>query len=622
VLIEIVRSSTNLSNLEAKNQKISIIEALSRFYDDILQQPFFYNAQELEEDNEVLAEQILDDEILDPQYASMRYNAQPLENDEGEVIEEDEREYENSLAKSGYMGDRAQLSQARLDSGGSTTQKPAVVESKPKSNAFLDEGRGGFEQTSGVPPIKGFVEKKGQPVVNQSAMQKGYSNPEEKGSNLRESFGRKSEEKRGQDSINSAGSPKNSQIPTPKREAIVATSEGSKTTKNGGEQQQPFFPMAGAVIANTGKPVVSKSHPKFNAGSLQDFDSEEEKPSSQKGNQTTKKYNSLVLKNNPQIDESPEFRVGTQEDEDEAKRSDLLVSQNRSQSIVKKDQPAVSSAYAQERSDDFEEYYEVTEQQQKEKRGHQTPEIRIYKGAQQSPNTKASNLEEDYDTEQERQKREQATKKPVKTVSLNAGSLKDLDDTEKSRVLRAKAGSLISDDASFRNKSQREELEEIAARINRSKDIGSYSDINISRKAEDKSMTEFGSVNKREKVLGESFLNGVNDKKGKTNTLSPDNRRGVVQQNILPHEYTSLESYFEREIGYLKGKNETLTKENQELLVKNATLETRLAQEIEKNKELREQLNKKDTEIQTALQTTRARLDSKWDIRAYNSNNF
>ncbi len=622
MLIEIVRSSTNLSNLEAKNQKISIIEALSRFYDDILQQPFFYNAQELEEDNEVLAEQILDDEILDPQYASMRYNAQPLENDEGEVIEEDEREYENSLAKSGYMGDRAQLSQARLDSGGSTTQKPAVVESKPKSNAFLDEGRGGFEQTSGVPPIKGFVEKKGQPVVNQSAMQKGYSNPEEKGSNLRESFGRKSEEKRGQDSINSAGSPKNSQIPTPKREAIVATSEGSKTTKNGGEQQQPFFPMAGAVIANTGKPVVSKSHPKFNAGSLQDFDSEEEKPSSQKGNQTTKKYNSLVLKNNPQIDESPEFRVGTQEDEDEAKRSDLLVSQNRSQSIVKKDQPAVSSAYAQERSDDFEEYYEVTEQQQKEKRGHQTPEIRIYKGAQQSPNTKASNLEEDYDTEQERQKREQATKKPVKTVSLNAGSLKDLDDTEKSRVLRAKAGSLISDDASFRNKSQREELEEIAARINRSKDIGSYSDINISRKAEDKSMTEFGSVNKREKVLGESFLNGVNDKKGKTNTLSPDNRRGVVQQNILPHEYTSLESYFEREIGYLKGKNETLTKENQELLVKNATLETRLAQEIEKNKELREQLNKKDTEIQTALQTTRARLDSKWDIRAYNSNNF
>lgn len=56
--------------------------------------------------------------------------------------------------------------------------------------------------------------------------------------------------------------------------------------------------------------------------------------------------------------------------------------------------------------------------------------------------------------------------------------------------------------------------------------------------------------------------------------------------------------------------------------MKNATLETRLAQEIEKNKELREQLNKKDTEIQTALQTTRARLDSKFYMGIYNSNHF
>jgi len=263
-------SQTNIADpvkdkKEEAKKKISMIEGLSRFYDDILNQPFFYNAQEMEEDNDIVAEQILDDEILGNQDVAFKYNAQGLETDEEPIVtlEDDDREYENSLGKSGQIyGERAQLSQARLESGGSLNAK---------------EGRG-FEKTVGVPPITGFIEKKGQPVVNQSAMQKGYSNPDDKGTkadSLRESFGKKSEEvRRSQEqlslNVNSTGSPKNTQqqqqIPTPKREAIVATSEGSRTTKNVVEPQQQFF--GGSSSSSTGngnaaRGVVSKSYTKF-----------------------------------------------------------------------------------------------------------------------------------------------------------------------------------------------------------------------------------------------------------------------------------------------------------------------------------------------------------------------
>ena len=84
-----------------------MIEALRQGYEEILQQPFFYNAQELDIDDEVpiVGEQILAGQQLEELPLPFIYNAKELELDEDfdDVIEEDELEQDISIKQNNQI---------------------------------------------------------------------------------------------------------------------------------------------------------------------------------------------------------------------------------------------------------------------------------------------------------------------------------------------------------------------------------------------------------------------------------------------------------------------------------------------------------------------------------------
>jgi len=228
----------------------------------------------------------------------------------------------------------------------------------------------------------------------------------------------------------------------------------------------------------------------------------------------------------------------------------------------------------------------------------------------------AKKLEEDPSLEEYSIKVTKSTQKLLnKPSNYNAGSLKDFDENEKSQSIRHKlCSTILQEEKSFRNQNKKDELEEIASRIHRgneiSKEIRSLSDLNLSKKVDDRSsFIEAASIHRRDnlKALGESMMNGEKEKKTK-NIVSPERQKDERSElhNVLPHEYTNLENFFERELNELKKKNEKLFEENQDLKIKNAQLEVKLTQEIEKNKELKEQLHQRENE----LKESRTKIES------------
>ena len=176
-------------------------------------------------------------------------------------------------------------------------------------------------------------------------------------------------------------------------------------------------------------------------------------------------------------------------------------------------------------------------------------------------------------------------------------SMHDADD---SKFNDKKKGSIIIvDGTSFQNKSQRQLLE-IAARIasNESmrKDGKSFSEFE-SRRDDTRSFTDLGQ--KHLKVIEENFLSANPNERNLKNSVSPKIDKAGFKP-ILPTEHNNnLESYFEKEINELKRKNEKLLDENQDLKIKNAQLEVKLAQELEKNTESKVLLEKKENELKT-----------------------
>ena len=178
-------------------------------------------------------------------------------------------------------------------------------------------------------------------------------------------------------------------------------------------------------------------------------------------------------------------------------------------------------------------------------------------------------------------------------------------DPDDSKINDKKKGSIIIvDGTSFHNKSQRQLLE-IAARIasNESmrKDGKSFSEFQESRRDDTRSFTELGP--KHLKATGDNFLSVIPNERNLKNAVSP-NRQSEADKNgfkpILPTENNhNLENYFEKEINELKRKNEKLLDENQDLKIKNAQLEVKLTQELEKNKESKVLLEKKENELKS-----------------------
>ena len=91
--------------LDIKPQQM--IEALRQGYEEILQQPFFYNAQELDIDDEVpvVGEQILADQQLEELPLPFIYNAKELEVDDDfdDVIEEEDLEQDMSMRQNSQI---------------------------------------------------------------------------------------------------------------------------------------------------------------------------------------------------------------------------------------------------------------------------------------------------------------------------------------------------------------------------------------------------------------------------------------------------------------------------------------------------------------------------------------